>query len=64
MQIALKCGKCSHLYLSDNDNDLSMEIDFEKREIRYMCKKCKKENVIVLVKRDTKALPSIGTSRF
>lgn len=64
MQISLKCGKCQHQYLSDNDNDLSLEIDFSKSEIRYMCKKCKKENVITLIKRDTKALPLIGSTRF
>jgi hypothetical protein len=64
MQIALRCGKCNHQYLSDNDNDLSLEIDFVKSEIRYICKKCRKENVILLVKRDNGSLPSIGISRF
>ena len=64
MQISLKCGKCNHQRLSDNDNDLSLEVDFSKSEIRYLCSKCKKENVITLVKRDDKALPAIGVSRF
>ena len=64
MQISLKCRFCSHQYLSDKDEDLAMEIDFLAGEIRYLCRTCRKENVIVLSPPDTKRLPSIGTSRY
>ena len=64
MQISLKCGKCLHQYLSDSEADLSLEIDFSKNEIRYVCKKCRKENIILLVKRDDKSLPALGVARF
>ena len=64
MQISLKCGACGHQYLSEGKDDLAMEIDFVTGEIRYLCRKCKKENILTLKPRDDKRLPSIGTSRF
>ena len=64
MQISLKCGYCSHQYLSDRDEDLSMEIDFQKSQIRYLCRKCRKENVLSLAPPDHKGLPPIGLSRY
>lgn len=46
MQIACRCGKCNQLFLNKED-DLSIELDFKKQTLSFMCrnKKCNHDNV-------------------
>jgi len=65
MQISLRCKHCGYIYLNDKDEDLAMEIDFVEEEIRYICRKCKRDNRMVLgskARRD-QPLPSIVVTR-
>jgi transposase-like protein len=48
MQISLRCKHCGFSFLNEQDSDLSLEIDFMEEEIRYVCRKCKRGNVIKL----------------
>ena len=66
MKIALKCEKCGHIFMQDNDDDLCLEIDFREKEIIFICrnKNCNHENKICFKDRQEQAknkpLPKIG----
>ena len=64
MQYVIKCGFCGFIFINDKEEDLSMEIDFHAREFRYLCRKCRKENIMAMAGKDDKKLPSIGSARF
>lgn len=49
-KIMLVCGFCGH---HDIDGDELLEIDFKHEHMAYVCRNCKKENIIKL-----KAVPS------
>ena len=64
MQISCRCGKCSFRYLNDDESDLAIEFDFYEQEIKWICRKCKKENKISFEdKRKTMPLPSTIIAR-
>lgn len=44
MQIVCRCKYCGYVHISNKDEDLSLEIDFLDEVIRFICRKCKKEN--------------------
>ena len=48
MQISCKCAHCGHQYLSDIEDQITLEFDFAEKEVRFICrnKGCKKQNII------------------
>ena len=64
MQIVLRCGKCGKIAISEEESDTCLEIDAQDMLIRFVCKICKKENVLKLEPISKgRPLPSIGFSR-
>jgi hypothetical protein len=62
MQIACKCKYCGKTYLSEDENDLHLEIDFANETIMFVCREkgCKKHNIMNLAdSRKTQPLPGI-----
>ncbi len=65
MQIVLRCGKCGKVAVSEDAADTCLEIDAKDMLIRFVCRHCKKENVIKLENLGkNQPLPSIGISRY
>ena len=51
--------------ISEDANDLCLEIDALDEEIRFVCRSCKKENSLKLVNnKKIDPYPKIGLSRF
>ena len=61
MQLSVRCKYCGHIYLNEREDELCLEFDFSEEEIRYLCMKCKKDNIIKLrqKRREESALPAI-----
>jgi len=65
MQILLRCKYCTKMTVSEKQDDICLEIDFVKGEIKFICRSCKKENIIKLkTNPGSEPLPKIGISRF
>lgn len=65
MQIMFRCKHCQQMTVNEDSNDLCMEIDAFEQEIRFICRKCKKQNTIKLSKiKGSEPLPRIGSTRF
>lgn len=51
--------------VNEDANDMCLEIDAFEQEIRFICRKCKKENKIKLSKNaQNDPLPKITSARF
>jgi hypothetical protein len=51
--------------INEDDGEACLEIDAFEQEIRFVCRKCKKENSIKLSKnKDADPLPRIGSAKF
>lgn len=66
MKIAIKCEECGSIFLQDNENDLTLELDFKEKRLIFICrnKKCGHENIIDFSdwqkKQKHSPLPNIG----
>ena len=66
MQILLRCKYCQHMTVSDKDEDVCLEIDAYEKEIKFVCRSCKKENrlnIDLTHNSKLQSLPRISTSR-
>lgn len=69
MNISIKCEKCSHVFVRDDENDLMLMYDFKEQKITFLCrnKNCGHENVLdfgAWKDKQTKSpLPKIWTGR-
>jgi hypothetical protein len=51
--------------VSEKQDDICLEIDFVKGELKFICRSCKKENILQLKNTPvSEPLPRIGISRF
>lgn len=65
MQLSLRCKFCQYITISDKEEDIAVEIDAYEEELRFVCRKCKKENKLKLTNnKKSDPLPKIGLSRF
>lgn len=65
MQIVFRCKFCQAMTVNEDANDMCLEIDAFEQEIRFICRKCKKENKIKLSKNaQNDPLPKITSARF
>lgn len=68
MRIAIKCEKCGAIFLQDSEDDLTLELDFKEKQLRFLCrnKKCGHDNVLDFStwqkKQQQSPLPRIGVS--
>lgn len=66
MRIAIKCAKCGSIFLQDSEDDLTLELDFKEKQLRFICrnKNCEHENVLDFAdwqrKQKHSPLPRIG----
>ena len=44
MKTIVKCSNCSEVTLAEGDHDITIEIDFRRYVISYMCPVCRKLN--------------------
>lgn len=66
-QLSVKCKYCGFIAISGGDHTEDspvLEVDFRDGVLRYICKKCKKDNCLRLVPLDTKVLPKIRPSNY
>ena len=62
MQVVCKCKYCGHIFMSENEDDLCLEIDFMEEEIRFVCREkgCRRNNKINFAEKSkTAPLPGI-----
>lgn len=70
MNIAIKCEKCGKIFMQDNADDLTLEIDFRDKRIVFICRNasCRHENTLDFGgwqdKQTHSPLPRISTSRW
>ena len=65
MKIAIRCEKCSHIFMQGED-DLCLEINFKDKVMTFICPNCKHDNTLDFgdwkKKQEHSPLPTMGIS--